>query len=189
MFAQTKEMIDRSAAESKYEYNKEVITVAPVKLSINKTNRRFKDEADVVKMYMEYFDQVIEEQILANNENLYISMTKFLRTSSEKLNRAGAMVHESKSSIIDHAAFNVKKESASQIPTCLVITSSESASSIETQFETVATQLNRSINSVNIVLDEKKCGNMKQAIEFIQEKLRTAFDLNREDTKNRQSHH
>ena len=34
------------------------------------------------------------------------------------------------------------------------------------------------------MLDEKKCGNMKQTIEFIQEKLRTAFDLNREDVKN-----
>ena len=34
------------------------------------------------------------------------------------------------------------------------------------------------------MLDEKKCGNIKQAIEFIQEKLRTAFDLNREDVKN-----
>jgi len=65
-------------------------------------------------------------------------MTKFLRTSSEQLNRAGSMVPENKGFIIDNSAFNVKKESASQIPTCLVITSSESASSIETQFETVA---------------------------------------------------
>lgn len=67
----------------------------------------------------------------------------------------------------------------------MVITSSESASSIETQFETVATQLERSIECVNVMLDEKKCGNMKQTIEFIQEKLRVAFDLARADTKDR----
>ena len=138
---------------------------------------------------MEYLDQVIEEHILANNENLYTSMTKFLHTSSKQLSQVSAMVIDSKGIIVEHSAFNVKKESASQIPTCLVITSSESASSIETQFETVAAQLSRSINSVNIVLDDKKCGNMKQTIDFIQEKLRVFFDLNREDVKHRMEQH
>ena len=118
-------------------------------------------------MYMDYYEQVIEERILANNENLYTSMTKFLSSASKRLGQVGAMVTENKGIIIDHSAFNVKKEQASQIPTCLVITSSESASSIETQFETVAAQLERSIECVNIMLDDKKCGNMKQTVEFI----------------------
>lgn len=99
----------------------------------------------------------------------------------------GALVAKDEGHIVDHSAFNLKKEAASQIPTCLVITSSESASSIETQFETVADQLKKSLKSVNIVLDEKKCGNMKQTIEFIQDKLRSAFELNRMDVRNRQA--
>ena len=94
-------------------------------------------------------------------------MTKFLSTASAKLGQVSAMVTKNEGIIIEHSAFNVKKEQASQIPTCLVITSSERASSIETQFETVAKQLERSIKAVNIMLDEKKCGNLKQAIEHI----------------------
>lgn len=51
----------------------------------------------------------------------------------------------------------------------------------------MADQLVKSLKSVNIVLDEKKCGNMKQTIEFIQDKLRSAFELNRMDVRNRQA--
>lgn len=135
---------------------------------------------------MEYFDAVIETKILENNENLYTNMTKFLKEASARLGQVGAMVTNHSNLLVNHSAFNVKKEKASQIPTCLVITSSESASSIETQFETVAKQLEKEINAVNIVLDEKKCGNMKQTIDHIQEKLRSALGLNRADlrTKN-----
>jgi len=35
-------------------------------------------EIEVVKTYMDYYDTVIEERILANNENLYTSMGRFL---------------------------------------------------------------------------------------------------------------
>lgn len=134
-------------------------------------------------MYMEHFDQVIEERILANNDSLYANMTHFLGGASKVLRQVSAMVSENKGLIVDHSAFNVKKEAASQIPTCLVITSSESASSIETQFETVAQHLEQKLKSINVVLDEKKCGNMKQTIDFIQEKLRAKFQLNREDVR------
>ena len=172
-----------------YEYNQEVIMKKPVsfpaeKIALNQQSRRG-IEAGVVKMYMEYYDQVIKDHITANNENLYTSMTNFLHSSSKQLGQVSAMVAATKGIIVEHSAFNVKKENASQIPTCLVITSSESASSIETQFDAVADKLVRSIQSVSIVLDEKKCGNMKQTIDFIVDKLRASFELNREDVKNR----
>ena len=127
----------------KYAWNQEIHEDFKVKTVINQTtckkqNMRREPEIEVVELYMQYFDLVIEEKILQNNESLYTNMTKFLLASSTKLSQVCAMITENKDMIIQHSAFNVKKEQASQIPTCLVITSSESASSIETQFETVA---------------------------------------------------
>jgi len=55
----------------------------------------------------------------------------------------------------------------SQIPTCLVITSNESVSSIETQFAAMCSELKTQIHSINLVLDEKKCLTMKATIEHI----------------------
>jgi hypothetical protein len=52
-----------------------------------------------------------------------------------------------------------------------VITSNESSSSIDTQFEALCTELHNSINSINLVLDEKKCNSMKDTIEHIQIRL------------------
>ena len=57
------------------------------------------------------------------------------------------------------------------MPTCLVITSSESASSIDTQFQAMCDELKTSNNSINIVLDDKKCATMKQTIETIKMRL------------------
>lgn len=53
------------------------------------------------------------------------------------------------------------------VPTGLVITSNESASSIETQFISMCGELDTKIQSINLILDEKKCGTMKYAIEHI----------------------
>jgi gamma-glutamyl phosphate reductase len=45
----------------------------------------------------------------------------------------------------------------------------------------VSNQLKKNIEAVNIVLDEKKCGNMKMTIEHIQERLRHVLGLNKAD--------
>ena len=63
------------------------------------------------------------------------------------------------------------------MPTCLVITSSESASSIETQFSAMIKQINDSVKAVSVVLDDKKCATMKQTIDMIQMKLRSQFGM------------
>ena len=62
-----------------------------------------------------------------------------------------------------------------QVPTCLVLTSSESASSIETQFRSLCQDMEKSVSSKNVVLDEKKCGNIKSAIEHLLSRLRMCF--------------
>ena len=54
------------------------------------------------------------------------------------------------------------------MPTCLVITSSESASSIDTQFSAMIKELSKNdVKAIDIVLNEKKCATMKNAIELI----------------------
>jgi len=58
-----------------------------------------------------------------------------------------------------------------------VITSNESVSSIETQFNSMNTELMNKINSINLMLDEKKCPTMKATIEHIQSKLRDALGV------------
>lgn len=63
------------------------------------------------------------------------------------------------------------QSSDSQVPTCLVITSNESVSSIDTQFSAMCAELKQQISSINLVLDEKKCANMKSTIEHIKSRL------------------
>jgi hypothetical protein len=46
----------------------------------------------VVNKYMRYYEQVIDEKILINNEHLYDSMTKFLKQSSCNLASVGSIV-------------------------------------------------------------------------------------------------
>jgi len=56
------------------------------------------------------------------------------------------------------------------VPTCLVITSSESASSIDTQFNALCEELKQA-DMIPIILDDKKCGNLKQTIKFLRSSL------------------
>ena len=49
----------------------------------------------------------------------------------------------------------------SQVPTALVITSSESASSIDTQFTSLCEELKLNLHTHNVILDDKKCGTLK----------------------------
>ena len=70
---------------------------------------------------------------------------------------------------------------SSQVPTALIITSSESASSIETQFFSLTDLLKEKHNVVPLYLDEKKCGKLKSAIEHIWLKLEAALNPNGEN--------
>lgn len=72
---------------------------------------------------------------------------------------------------------------SSQVPTCLVITSNESVSSIETQFSAMCDDLKTNIQAITLMLDEKKCLTMKACIDHIQSKLRDALDVPHYDTE------
>jgi hypothetical protein len=63
-----------------------------------------------------------------------------------------------------------------------VLTSSESASSIDTQFDSLCDDLKQRLKSRNVILDEKKCGNIKSAIEHIISKLEHVFGVVRVNT-------
>ena len=63
------------------------------------------------------------------------------------------------------------------IPTCLVITSNESSWSIETQFRALCQEIKTELNSINIIIDDKKCGNIKQTIEHIHNRLKEELDI------------
>lgn len=75
----------------------------------------------------------------------------------------------------DEISSLIRKELASQVPTCQVLTTTESASSIQTQFQKVCEKLEclkQGLGAITIILEEKKCANMKQTINFILTKLR-----------------
>ena len=65
-----------------------------------------------------------------------------------------------------------------------MITSTESASSIDTQFQAMCGELNQRCDALNIILDEKKCGNMKSTIDHIKTKLKVAMCLSTADEMN-----
>ena len=72
---------------------------------------------------------------------------------------------------------SIQKEQASQVPTCLVITSSESASSVDTQFRALVAEISKSVKAIDVNLDHKKCATMKTTIELIQTVLRGRFGM------------
>ncbi len=55
----------------------------------------------------------------------------------------------------------------SQVPTSLILTSSESASSVDTQFEQLTKELEAKVKAKVVSLDEKKCINTKGCIDYI----------------------
>lgn len=126
---------------------------------------------------MQYYEDVITETIKAHNEKIYGDLEHFLSSTTKKLQHAASKIVEQSSGRLGNLASNIEKEHASQVPTCLVITSSESASSIETQFSAMIKQINDSVKAVSVVLDDKKCATMKQTIDMIQMKLRSQFGM------------
>ena len=122
----------------------------------------------VVKHYMNFYDELIKKTIKKNNEEIYKVLNNFLSSTSEKLMLAESNPNNKR---LNSLSKSIQKEQASQVPTCLVITSSESASSIDTQFQAMCDELKISCGSINIMLDDKKCATMKSTIETIKMRL------------------
>ena len=116
----------------------------------------------VVKDYMNFYDDLIKKTIKKNNEEIYNSLHLYLQSTSDKLMLTSSNPNNRFLSALNKS---IQKEQASQVPTCLVITSSESASSIDTQFQAMCDELKISISAINIILDDKKCATMKSTIE------------------------
>ena len=81
---------------------------------------------------MRYYNEKIDETIKHHNEKIYGDLNSFLNGTSHRLCMARARCTERQSDRLGNLAADIQREQASQVPTCLVITSSESASSIDT---------------------------------------------------------
>jgi hypothetical protein len=69
------------------------------------------------------------------------------------------------------------------VPTALILTSSESASSIETQFDQLVQDLDQKLKAKCLMLDEKKCQTTKSAMEHIITKLKNSFGIHVQKTR------
>ena len=128
----------------------------------------------VVKEYMSFYDDLIKKTIKKNNEEIYNSLHLYLKSTSDKLMLTASNPNNRFLSALNKS---IQKEQASQVPTCLVITSSESASSIDTQFQSMCDELKNSCSAINIMLDDKKCATMKSTIEQIKTKLQVTLSI------------
>ena len=118
---------------------------------------------------MEFYELTIKETIQKNNNDIYKNLKGFLHdTTTFQQSRQYSNEHD------------VGREQASQVPTCLVITSSESASSIDTQFQAMFDELKNGAKALPIILDDKKCANLKCTVAHIQQRLRLIFNLTNE---------
>ena len=106
-----------------------------------------------------HMDQIISDTINQNNKDLYETLKRFLY----ELNK-------------------IPTKFDSQVPTGLVLTSSESASSIDTQFEELKKML-RSIKAQVVILDDKKCGNTKSAVDHMIKQLHICYGVNYPEKK------
>lgn len=127
---------------------------------------------------------MIRKTIRKNNDDIYTRLIEFLSPEKKGISPLSPYVQGKKGLTIQGIGGTgfgnggLLQSSDSQIPTCLVITSNESVSSIETQFQAMCDELKQEIQSINLVLDEKKCTSMKYAIEHIQSRLRDALGSN-----------
>lgn len=113
------------------------------------------------------YNQEIETVLDISNKQIYEDLCQFLLDSHNKLMSAAAKVDETSQntfSSFTSLGDSILKEQASQVPTCLILSSSESASSVDTQFEQLLKQIKKKLDAFTIVLDERKCGNLKQTI-------------------------
>jgi len=100
---------------------------------------------------LEIMNQIINNTITQNNKDLYENLKRYII----ELNK-------------------IPTKFDSQVPTSLILTSSESASSIDSQFESLKTEL-QYIHARVVILDDKKCGNTKSTIEHIIKQLHICY--------------
>jgi len=67
------------------------------------------------------------------------------------------------------------------LPTSVIVTSNESVSSIDTQFNSLCDELANTINSINLIIDERKCISLKLAMHHLQTKLEAFLGISSED--------
>ena len=125
---------------------------------------------------MKFYNDLIDETIKKHNEKIYGSLNAFLHDQTLKLQRVASKIDQEQTTSLG-LKNNIQKEHASQVPSCIVITSSESASSVDTQFWALQQELEKSVSAINVQLDEKKCATMKATIELILMKLRAKFGM------------
>lgn len=145
-----------------------------------------KDTKQLVDAYFGMFNQEIETVLDLSNRQIYEDLCQFLLDSHNRLMSAAAKVDETSAtnlSSFTSLGDSILKEQASQVPTCLILSSSESASSVETQFEQLLKQIRKKLDAFTIVLDERKCGNLKQTIQHIQFKLRISLGISFDEAK------
>ena len=120
----------------------------------------------VINNLCAYYDQVIDQTIAKHNESIYLDFKKFLESTSSALQNAVYL--KSRDNRAKSIPEQIAMDHASQVPTCLVITRSESASSVDAQFLAMQKQIKKEINqAVTVMLDEKKCSTMKNTVEHI----------------------
>ena len=141
-----------------------------------------KGKRKAVESYMVYYDELIRSTIRKNNNAIYRELFQFLSPNQVPHMNDGEVGLQVTG--VGGQGFQGYKsglagllDSDSQVPTCMVITSNESSSSIDTQFDALCTELHNSLQAINLVLDEKKCVTMKATIEHIQMKLCEALGI------------
>ena len=67
------------------------------------------------------------------------------------------------------------------LPTSVIVTSNESVSSIDTQFNSLCDELANTINSINLIIDERKCISFKLAMHHLQTKLEAFLGISSEE--------
>ena len=82
---------------------------------------------------MKLYNKLIDKTIKKHNEKIYGSLNEFLSSQSLKLQSVASKIDQEQITSLGLKS-NIQKEHASQVPSCIVITSSESASSVDTQF-------------------------------------------------------
>lgn len=100
-------------------------------------------------------------------ESLYKIITNTIDTANEKMK-----ITDQIASFLRHHNLAPCKF-ASQVPTCLVLTNSETNTNIDKQFQILSTDLDHKIQAKSIVLDEKKCGNIKSTMKELISQIKT----------------
>ena len=81
---------------------------------------------------MAQYDKVIKDTIKKNNEDIYKKLYTFLSADPAFAEDSAAQVGLKVMGVGGQGMHNFDEKMSSQVPTCLVITSNESSSSIDT---------------------------------------------------------